>query len=211
MRLTVFGASGGTGQQVVRQALERGHEVSAVVRRPAAVTLTHERLRVLRGDVLDADSLAGTMEGAQAALSALGAGTQRAPTTLYSAGTSHIIAAMRAAGVSRLVGLSAVVAGPWGDASPLERRLLYPLLQRFFGASYDDMRRMEDIVAHSDIDWTIFRPPQLTNAAAMGAYRASTAGPVRRARVITRGDLARAMIDAVADDSLVGRAVTIAN
>ncbi len=211
MRLTVFGASGGTGQQVVRQALARGHEVSAVVRRPAAFTLTHERLRVLRGDVLDADSLAGAMKGAQAVLSALGIGAQRAPTTLYSEGTSHIIAAMRAAGVSRLVGISAVVAGPWSDASPLERRLLYPLLQHFFGASYDDMRRMEDIVVHSGIDWTIFRPPRLTNTAARSAYRTSTEGPLRRARVITRGDLARAMVDAVADNSLVGRAVTIAN
>ena len=70
---------------------------------------------------------------------------------------------------------------------------------------------MEDIVVHSEIDWTIFRPPRLTNAAATGAYRTSLESPLRRARTLTRGDLARAMVDAVADDRLIGRAVVIAN
>lgn len=211
MKLAIFGASGGTGKHVVRQALSRDHDVIAVVRRPDALTLTDERLSVRQGDVLDADSIWQAIEGSEAVISALGVGAQRAPTTIYSEGISNIVAALPAAGVSRLVAISAAPAGPWSEAGAFERWIILPLLQRFFGASYDDMRRMEEILAHSGVDWTVFRPPRLTDHEAKGNYRTSTSGALPHASVITRGDLATAMLDAVTDNSLVRRAVAIAN
>lgn len=209
VKLAVFGASGGTGRLVVTQALSAGHDVVAVVRRPETVALTDERLTVRKGDVLDADSLVGTVDGTEAVISALGVGTQREPTTLYSEGVANIVAAMHAAGLSRLIAISAAPAGPWEAAGVLQRFILFPILQRLFGATYDDMRRMEKFLTDSDVDWTVFRPPRLLDGQARGSYRSATSGPVRGAS-ITRADLATAVLAAVTDDTLVKSVVSIA-
>ncbi len=211
MKLTVFGASGGTGKHVVRQALARGYDVIAVVRRPDAFALTDERLSVHQGDVLDPDSIMRAIQGSETVISALGAHTGRTPTTIYSAGISNIVAALSAAGASRLVAISAAPAGPWNEVSTFERLVIYPLLEFFFGTNYDDMRRMEKFLSHSGVDWTIFRPPMLTDRAAKGKYRTSTTGALPHAYAITRRDLATAILDSITDDSLVRRFVAIAN
>ncbi|MGH3720776.1 MAG: NAD(P)-dependent oxidoreductase [Pseudonocardiaceae bacterium] len=211
MRITVFGASGGTGKHVVRQALSRGHDVIAVVRRPDALALTDKRLSVRRGDVLEPNSIAQAIEEAEAVISALGAHTGRTPTTIYSEGISNIVAALTATGASRLVAITAAPVGPRGEASTFERLVAYPLLEFFFGTNYDDMRRMEKVLSRSGVDWTVFRPPMLTDREAKGNYRTSTAGTLPRAYAITRGDLATAILDSVTDDSLVRHFVAIAN
>lgn len=211
MKLAVFGASGGTGKQVVRQALTRGHDVVAVVRRPDALALTGERLSVYQGDVLDPGSIMRAIEGSKTVISALGAHTRRTPTTIYSEGISNIVAALPAAGASRLVAISAAPAGPWNEVSAFERLIVYPLLGVFFGTNYDDMRRMETVLSHSGVDWTIFRPPMLTDREAKGNYRTSTTGALPHAYAITRGDLATAILDSITDASLVHRFVAIAN
>lgn len=114
MKLTVFGATGPNGEQIVRHGLAAGHEVTAVVRNPDAMRVADPRLRVITGDVLQPESVPPAVAGAGAVLSALGSRTMRQPTTVYSAGT---------------------------------------------------------LVAASDRDWTVFRPPRLTDAAATGRYR----------------------------------------
>jgi putative NADH-flavin reductase len=211
MRLAVFGASGGTGKHVVQQALSRDHDVVAVVRRPDALALTDERLSVCQGDVLDPDSIVRAIEGSETVISALGSHARRTPTTIYSEGISNIVAALPATGASRLVAISAAPAGPWSEVGAFERLAVYPLLEFFFGTSYDDMRQMEEFLSRSGVDWTIFRPPRLTDREAKGKYRTSTSGVLPHAYTITRGDLATAMLDSVTDDSLVRRFVAIAN
>jgi putative NADH-flavin reductase len=211
MKLAVFGASGGTGKQVVLQALARGHDVVAVVRRPDALALTGERLSVHQGDVLDPGSITRAIEGSETVISALGSPARRTPTTIYSEGISNIVAALPAADASRLVAISAAPVGPWSEVGAFERLVTYPLLEFFFGTNYDDMRRMEKILSHSGVGWTIFRPPMLTNRAAKGNYRTSTTGTLPHAYAITRRDLATAMLDSITDDSLIRRFVAIAN
>lgn len=210
MKLTVFGPTGATGEQIVRQALAASHEVTAVARRPEAVSLTNPRLRVVPGDVLDPASLRDGIAGSYAVLSALGSRQANRPTTVYSAGTAAVLDAMREMGVRRFVGLSAVPVGPDDQKSALERYLVHPLLHRFFGGGYDDMRRMEDLLAESDRDWTVCRPPRLTNGASTGRYRTAVDGPLPHARSVSRADLAAAMLAAVKDPTLIGYAVTIA-
>lgn len=143
MKLTVLGATGATGEQVVRYGLAAGHEVTAVVRRPEAVRVADPRLRVITGDVLQPESLAPGIAGADAVLSALGSRTMRQPTTVYSAGTAAVLGAMRDAGVRRFVGITAAPVGPRAQQSALDRYLVHPLLWWAFGAVYADMRRME--------------------------------------------------------------------
>lgn len=210
MKLTVFGPTGLTGEQIVRQALAASHEVTTVVRRPDAVAPTDPHLRVVYGDVQDPASLREGVVGADAVLSALGSRQMSRPTKVYSAGTAAVLAAMREAGVRRFVGVSAVPVGPEDQKSVLDRYLVHPLLHWFFGGGYDDMRRMEELLAASDRDWTVFRPPQLTNGAPSGRYRTAVDGPLPRAWRVSRADLAAAMLAAVQDPALVGHAVTIA-
>lgn len=211
MKLTVFGPTGATGEQVLRRALAAGHDVTAVARRPHAVAVIDTQLRVVHGDVLNsASSLRDSVVGADAVLSALGGRAMNRPTTVYSAGTAAVLAAMRNTGVRRFVGITATPAGPDHQKSALDRHLVHPLLHRFFGGDYDDMRRMEDLLAASDREWTVFRPPRLTNRPSTGRYRTAVDAPLPRARTVSRADLAAAMLVAAQDATLVHRAVTIA-
>jgi putative NADH-flavin reductase len=208
MQLTVFGATGGTGIEIVRQALADGQHVTAVARRPEAVTARHANLTVCQGDVLDPEWAGTGVAGADAVLSALGA-RERGPPTVYSAGLVAILGAMAAAGVSRLVTVTAVPASPAPEKTLADRWVMHPILHAFFGPAYADMRAMEEVLARSPADWTVFRPPRLTNGPA-GKYRTAAGRPLARAWTISRASLAGAMLAAVGDPEFSRRAVTIA-
>ncbi|MGZ3673038.1 MAG: NAD(P)-dependent oxidoreductase, partial [Ktedonobacterales bacterium] len=143
MKLTVFGATGGTGAYVVRMALEAGHLVTAVARNPERVDIRHENLRVLRGDVLDFASVDQAVSGQDAVISCIGSTRGQKPVTTYSAGTDNILRAMQAHGVKRFLCISAnpLVVGN-GDLL-LDRIVLKPIVRQIFKESYADLRRME--------------------------------------------------------------------
>src|SRR5262249_47537048 len=84
--------------------------------------------------------------------------------------------------VRRLIVISAAPLAPDADKTVFERRVLHPLLHRFFGGGYADMGRMEQLLAESDRDWTIFRPPRLTDKPAAGHYRSAIAAHLPQAR-----------------------------
>jgi putative NADH-flavin reductase len=125
-------------------------------------------------------------------------------------GTANILTAMDQNGIRRLAVVSAAPAGDWHEEGAFKRLLLYPVLQRLFGASYDDMRLMERILVDSHVEWTVLRPPYLTDRAAKGRYRLAVDGPIKRATSISRADLATALLDAIADDRLSRRAIAVA-
>lgn len=210
MRITVFGASGGTGQLLVKQAAAHGHHVTAVVRNPNSVMAFDPATTVRRADVLDPESLTGTTLRADAVISVLGPRDGRQPTTVYSEGTANIMQDMRATGARRLLVISAVPASPPGEKSIFERYILHPILWRFFGPSYTDLRRMEaELRETADVDWTIVRPPRLTDGGPTGRYRSAVDSRLAGAKRISRGDLAAALLTAAADKSLVRRVVTV--
>lgn len=210
MHLTVFGGTGGTGEQVIRAALAAGHTVVAPARDPARIRTSHERLRTLRADVLDPLSLAGTMDDADAVVSALGTPGGKEPTTVYSAGVENILDAMHMAGVRRFIGVTALPVAPRAEVSALERLVVYPILYRFFGEGYADMARMEQVLRHSEMDWTVVRPPRLTDGPATGRYRTAVNHHLPRGRTISRADLATAMLGLLDDPHAVRAAVGVA-
>lgn len=214
MRLVVFGATGGTGVHFTRGALAAGHTVTAVARDPSRVPITHERLRTVRGDVLDRPSLTASMDGADAVVSALGAGSGsgsgRKPTTVYSAGVTNILDLMSSAGVHRFVGISALPVTPRDQVGALQRLVVFPVLYRFFGGSYADMARMEQLLQHSTADWTVMRPPRLTNGPATGRYRTALNQQLPRAGKISKADLADAMLHILNDPHAINATAAIA-
>jgi putative NADH-flavin reductase len=211
MRIAVIGATGRTGREVVQQALERGHRVAAVARRPDAVALEHRDLTIVAGDVLAPESLAEALAGCYAVVSAVGIGSSRAPTVVYSDGTANVLRAMAAASVGRLAVVSAAPVGPRAEQPFLERRIAMPILDRLFGATYADMRRMEDRLAGSGVDWVSLRPPRLVDKPATGAYRVDADQPLPRARSLRCADLATALLDVLGREDLQGRAAYVAN
>jgi len=211
MKIAVFGATGATGQHVVAQALDRGLHVVAAVRQPSALSMSHPHLTVVRSDVISSESLSAATADTESVISALGIGTSRQPTTVYSAGTANIIAAMRETNSSRVVAVSAAPAAPWELSPFFQRHVLLPMLQRVFGATYDDMRIMERNLEASAADWTVVRPPRLNNKPARGSYRLSAEGPIKGGSAIPRADLARCLLDAATNPDLIGKAAWVAN
>ncbi|MFT4229123.1 MAG: NAD(P)H-binding protein [Microbacterium sp.] len=204
MRVLIAGATGTVGQHVVAQALERGHEVTALARRPESLHVEHSRLRSVAADILDPDALETLLDGVDAVVSTVGIGTSRQPTTLYSEGTRNLVNGMARHGVTRIVTISSEVADHWAHQPPLKLWVLLPLLQRFFGATYDDMRRMDIVLWESDAQWTTVRAPYIRDRPGTGSYRIATAGLVRRGFSITAPDLATALLD-IAERHDLGR------
>ena len=186
MKLVVFGSTGGIGAQVVAQALAGGHVVTAVARHLSAITLRHEHLEVVQGDVLEPGSISGAIAGKDVVISAIGA-RDRAPTTVYSQGVANMIQAMQFAGVHRLFCISASGLEP----GPLWQRLIAkPILWTVLKEMYSDLVRMEAVVKRSPIDWTILRPPRLTDGPRTGHYQVALNQHLRRCLVISRADVA---------------------
>jgi len=195
MKLIIFGASGGTGRALVTQALEQGHEVTAFVRSPAALTSDHPRLRVIQGDVLDPASVAATVRGQDAVLNALGMkpGT---PQPVTSGGTKNIIAAMQQNGVRRLITVSAIaVAALDGHAQevPWPFRVFLTIavpVRKLF----EDKVRQEQAIQQSGLEWVIVRPTTLTDGPQTGTYRVGVPLKVGLSAKIARADVADFML-----------------
>ncbi|WP_214411234.1 NAD(P)-dependent oxidoreductase [Sphaerisporangium fuscum] len=207
MRLLIFGVTGGTGARLLQQALAAGHEVTAVARDPGSVgERGHDRLTVLRGDVLEPGTWRAAVPGHDAVLSCLGSTDRKHPTTVYSQGSANILEAMRPAGARRFVCLSS--AGlEIAPGTPLPQRLVTRfVIQRLYRHGYADMAEMERLVRASDADWTVIRPPMLTDGPLTGRYRTAIGAPLPGARSVARADLADCVLSLI-DDRRTWRAV----
>jgi putative NADH-flavin reductase len=211
MKVTVFGATGRIGEQVLRQALDAGHKVTAVVRDPARLEVRHPALEVATVPGLtDPEVLGPALEGSDAAISGVGPrGRKDGP--VASNATRGILGAMQASGVRRLVVVSAVPVGPVPQGeSFVNRRILLPLIGVVAREVYVDLAAMEDEIRRSATEWTIVRPPKLVNRPLTGRYRTCVGGNVPRGYSISRADVAHAMLAALDDPATVRQAVGIA-
>jgi putative NADH-flavin reductase len=210
MRIAVFGATGGTGVEVVRQGLAARHHVTAVVRDPARLAVRpSDRLTVLTADATDPDAIVPAVAASDAVISGLGP-RRGDPAGICATGAAAIVQAMEKTGRSRLVVISA--SGPYVDAGdgPVNRYLAKPLLGRLLRDAFADLRRMEDRVRRSDLDWTIMRPPRLSNRSGTGRYRTAVDRNTRGVS-ISRTDLATGTLRVLDEQSTVRHSIGIAN
>ena len=159
--LIIFGATGGTGKEVVKQALDAGNAVTIIVRRPLSFPLQHPHLKIVQGDVLQRSTFESEMQGKDAVVSCLGVGRSREQTILYSTGIQNIISAMEMAGVSRLVCISAGALYVNNQMGFFVRILTKYVLQKILKEMYADMRLMEAVIEKSKFNWTIVRTQML--------------------------------------------------
>jgi putative NADH-flavin reductase len=168
-KILILGATGGTGRQLVAQALERGHQAAAFARNPQQVRTRHERLTVAQGDVLDYRSLEVAVIGQGAVLSALGHKRWFYPNRILSNGTRNLVRAMETHGVRRLVCETALGIGDSrGRAGLYYSLFVAPFILPFY---FRDKERQEEIIRASSLDWVIVRPGMLTNGRRRRRYR----------------------------------------
>lgn len=205
MRIAVFGATGGTGRQVVEQALTAGHAVVALARDPARLALQDARLTVVQGDVLDRSRVDETIAGADVVIVSLG-NTANNPDYIVSRGTEVIVDAMTSAGgPRRLIVVSSLGVGESRDQVPFAFKML---MNTVLKKAMEDKERQETLVKASGFDWIIVRPGGLTNGPATGSYKSGvdvklTAGQVSRA------DVAAFVLQQLDDDTYLRQAPAI--
>ena len=204
MKILVIGASRGTGAEAVKNALQRGHEVTAFARSPRKLELEHERLQRIQGDFHQPDSVSRAVPGHDAVIltaSAVVMKQFKQNPNYFSQGTRYVIDAMKQNGVRRLSVLTAFGTGESRRFAGwfLETLLISWLLK----LPYEDHERQERMVMDSGLDWVIARPTRLTNGPAQGRYLAEPlAGPVPTR--ISRADVADFLVRA---DTWLGKAV----
>ena len=205
MRLVIFGSTGGTGLELTRQALEKGHSVRVLVRNPNKMPLANANMRIVLGSVLDHESVTKTVLGADAVLSCLGQRNLLRNTHVVSVGTRLISEVMKEHGVRRLVVESAFGAGESLALATALQKLVFATLLL---APYEDKNLMEPEVKSSDLEWTILRPTMLTNGLRTGKYSV-TIGRRPETTRISRADVAAAMLRAVEERLWIGEAPTV--
>lgn len=208
MKLAILGATGGTGLELTKQALASGHTVRVLVRSPEKVETEHERLEVVKADVMNepADELAEKFGPSEVVISSLGAGTNLGITRLYSEGTDRIIAAMNKASLRRLIVVSSVGTDPTTD----EPRWYLWLVRRLLINVYVDLARMEQNLMATDLDWIIVRPSQLTNGEKRGVYRVAPRYIPEGGIRISRADVADFMLKQLEQDTFLRQTPALA-
>lgn len=209
MRIVVFGATGPTGRRLTEQALDAGHQVTAVARRAGSLP-QQAGLTAVAADVGDADAVAGAVAGGDAVLSALGVPPSRKPVGVYSTGARTIVAAMERHGVKRLLVVSSSVLDPaWRPSGAFFfNRVLDPYVNRVIaGTAHADMRRMEALLRSCRLEWTVVRPSGLFDHPGVTDFQVA---PDSADGVFTsRGDLAAAMLRELGQGRFVGRAMGV--
>jgi putative NADH-flavin reductase len=208
MKVTIIGASRGVGRHVAEQALARGHEVTAAVRKPADVQLRHEGLRVVECDALDTTSISTVIREQDVVFCTLGTNS-RGPTNLYSSAAQNVLAGMRQHRVHRLVFLSNFgVADETG--TDFLSLLMLALARRVIRHTLADHRRALDAFVRSDIEWVAVRPMALTNGPLTRRYRVDVSGLPHKGRSIARADVADFMLNQAQDERYLRQAPAIA-
>jgi putative NADH-flavin reductase len=209
--IIIFGATGNTGRQLVAAALERGMHVTAFVRDPQKLQLSHEHLNIVQGDILDTASLdAALSEGCDAAISALGV-FSRKPSTELSVGTVNIIKALNKYSIKRFVVISSLGVhdsrGQGNFAARIWQRFVIPKM-------LEDKERQEQAIRDSDLDWTVFRPCRLIDEPTSRQDLVEWSGPPPSVRVTWRisiASLADRILDTLDDPAYSKQAVNLSD
>lgn len=208
-RILIIGATGGTGRELVKQALDRGHTVTALVRNPSKLQHYQSRITVIQGDVLDTSSVEKAMHNQDAVVSALGHKRYFYPTRILSEGTRNILRAMEKHDVPRFVCETSLGIGDSAWRMGLYYTLFtIPAVLPFY---FWDKTRQERLIAESEVEWVIVRPGALTNADKRGCSRVGRGvGNMIWTVRVARADVAEFMLDQLESDTFLRGAPGVA-
>jgi putative NADH-flavin reductase len=224
MRITIFGATGGIGAELLQQSLAAGHQVTVAVRNPSRLAANGNGTRVITTDLETPDprALESAVASADAVLSGIGP-RPMGKAGVAEHGTRAIVAAMQAIGVRRIVVVSAApistMPSPGRPHPPshdpgegfLMKYLGTPVFRTVLRERYRDLALMEDVLRASDLGWTIFRPPRLTNGQLTGRYRTAVGRNLKGGVSVSRADVAHAMLAAIRQKETIRQEIGIAD
>ena len=203
MKIAIIGASRGIGRSLVDHALEEGHQVTALARRPGRLESAHNRLTVVEGDILDAASVKQALDGQEAVCTTIGLGPTRKPVMVFSEGIRNVIAGMQANGVRQLACVTGIGRGDSKNHGGFfYDKIINPLLLKTI---YADKDREETVVRASGVDWVIVRPGFLTNGPLTGQYRVITDLTGITAGKISRNDVAHFILKELVDENYINQ------
>ncbi len=203
MRIAIIGASRGIGAELLKAAIEEGHEVTALVRDSAKLNISTPVLKVITGDILDSSSVAAAIAGQEAICVCIGIPPTRKPVDVFSRGTQNIIDAIGKDSNQKLILITGIGAGDSkGHGGFFYDRILNPLL---LATSYTDKDRAESIVKASNVNWLIVRPGFLTNGSRTGKYRVIENLSGVMAGKISRADVADFILKQLASPTCFGK------
>lgn len=198
MNLLIIGGTGKTGRELIKQGLEQGHFITAIVRNPKKIKYNNQNLKVLKGDVLIPESFENAFKGQDAVLSALGHKRFFIKTTILSEGTKNIINAMNRNDIKRFICITSLGI----NDSRFKLGLYYtfftiPIILFFY---FLDKSKQEKLIMNSDLDWTIIRPGQLTNGRKRTNYKHGlSVGNYILTKMISRASVAHFMLNQLHD------------
>lgn len=210
MKIVIFGATGGTGKQLVEQALAAGHHVVAYARNPSKLNINHEQLKVIQGELADESLIESAVTGADAVISVLGlrGGSKNKPITQ---GIQNIITAMKKQNVRRLVITSTLSAKDPNDPLNFKTKTLVNLVKLTMHDAYEDIVSTAETVRNSELDWTIVRLTMLNNNPKSGKVKAGYVGKGEVGTWISRADVADFLLKQVEDTEYLRQAPAISN
>jgi putative NADH-flavin reductase len=207
-RLLIVGATGGTGRELVAQALARGYSVRALVRDRSKFKVEHPELEVMQGDVLNYASVERALRDQDAVICALGHKRFFYPARILSEGTQNLLRAMQTQGVPRLVCETALGLGnSAGRMGLCYTFIIIPLILPLY---FWDKTRQERLIAASKTEWVIVRPGALTNGVRRGTYRhGRNVGSFIWTVRISRADAADFMLNQLIDNTYLRAAPSV--
>lgn len=209
LNIVVLGANGGIGSQAVLQALKAGHKVTAILRTPDNLKFIHPNLQIVQGDVLKPDALEEHLKNKDVVISAIGKNSLN-KTTLYSQGNQNLIAVLKKTGTNRVFFISASGLEINPTYSLIMKFIIKFILQKLLRKMYADLWKMESIIKESKIDWTIMRPPKLTNGPETEKYRFEIDGFLNQGLKISRADVAHFIIHNLNNEAIIKKTVEVA-
>lgn len=198
-RIALTGATGGTGKAFLKQALDAGYELKVLVRDPKKLDLSHSKLTIIKGDVLNPKDVHALVENTDLVVSLFGH-VKGSPEGLQTNGTKNLIEAMKDFGVSRIISLSGGgLPFPEKDKPGFPDRMIRTIMKLFFNKILSDAINHAKLLAQSDCRWVIVRGSRLTNGEKRGTYRVGWVG-VNAGTSISRADLADFILQQVEKD-----------
>jgi putative NADH-flavin reductase len=213
MKLVIFGATGFSGQAILKLALSKGFQVTVLVRNKSAITIQNENLTVIQGNVLDSNDVKKALEHQDAVIQCLGVGGKGdgKPTTFISDATKIIVEEMEKQQIKRLIAMSNVGAG---NSLAFQHwfftKIILPYFMKWLKVIIDDKNRMEPIIMNSELDWTIVRCPNIVDKPAKGTCNATLDGKGLKLS-ITLPDLSKFMVDQLKETAFIKQAPSVSN
>jgi putative NADH-flavin reductase len=213
MKVTIFGATGFSGQAILADSIKQGHEVTILVRDASKIPIKHQNLTIVEGNVLNPQTVASVLHHQEAVIQCLGVSGKGdgKPTTFISDATKIIVDEMQKQQIKRLIAMSNVGAGnsiafqPW-----FFTKIILPYFMKWLKVIIEDKNRMEPIIMNSNLDWTIVRCPNVVDKPAKGTCNATLDGKGLKLS-ITLPDLSKFMIDQLTQKVFIKQAPSVSN